>query len=118
MPAISTTRRSCISPQRPRTAGVRSARDSVFGRGPERGDLLGEPRVGGDALVLGFAQTGVHAFQRVCDGLLEAGERCLGQIEKRRAIVLERLGRQRLERVAQPQSAVSSSASVVAIACF
>ena len=29
MPAISTTRRSCISPQRPRTAGVRSARDSV-----------------------------------------------------------------------------------------
>ena len=44
---------------------------------------------------------GVHRLQRVGDGLLKAGERRLGEIEKRRAIVLERFGGQRLERVAQ-----------------
>jgi hypothetical protein len=34
MPAISTTRRSCISPHRPRTAGVRNARDNLSALDP------------------------------------------------------------------------------------
>ena len=101
MPAISTTRRSCISPQRPRTAGVRSARDNAFVVDPSAATCSVSRAYAGHAVVFGLGQTCVHSFERVGDGLLEARERRLGKIEKRRAIVLERFGRQRLEGVAQ-----------------
>ena len=73
------------------------------GGGAERDDLLGQPRIGGDAVALRLAQPRVNLLQRVGDRLVVALERGLGEIEEGRAIVLERLGGERLEGVAQPR---------------
>ena len=70
-------------------------------RGAESGDLFRQAGIGRDAIALGFRQTLVHLLQRLGDRLLKTGERRLREIEKRGSIVLERVGGQRLERVAQ-----------------
>ena len=82
--------------------GWRSQRPGQGVRGGiERRHLLGEPCVGRHAVAFGLGQPRIHPLQCVRDRLLKSGERCLGQIEEGRSIVLERLGRERLERVAQ-----------------
>ena len=74
MPAISTTRRSCISPQRPRTVGVRKRAHQVGGLGPQLGlaaaDRLEQRRdlgAGFDAVLLHLAQLLVDLLQHVTD---------------------------------------------------
>ena len=75
----------------------------MLGRRAERRDLLAEHRVGGHPLALGLAEPVVDLLQRLGDRLVIALERGLGEVEERRAIVLERLGGERLKRLAQPR---------------
>ena len=72
-------------------------------RRAEGGDLFRQARVRRHTIALGFRQTLVHLLQRLGDRLLKTGERRLREIEKRGSIVLERVGGERLERVAQRQ---------------
>ena len=119
-PAIWTTRRSCSSPQRPRTAGVRShwrvswptsrARRSV----PTSGHMI-PIRSRSTSLSRWSTRFSVSAI-----GLTIGLERSLGEIEKRRTVVVESLSGERLKRVAQslispfrgaPAGAATSSAA-------
>ena len=70
-------------------------------RRAERDDLLGQPGIRLDAFALDIAQPLVHALQRVGNRLSIGLERCLGEIEERRTVVVERLGRQGLKGIAQ-----------------
>ena len=84
---------------------------AAHGRRPQRAGqrVVVEPRAATcsvrrrsvDPIALGFAEPLVDPFQRVGDRLVKGRERRLGQIEERRAVVLERLRGQRLKRVAQ-----------------
>ena len=72
IPAISTTRRSCISPQRPADRRrAQRARQRVGGRA-ERADLLGQPRIRLEPLALGLAELDVDLLQRVGNRLRRA----------------------------------------------
>ncbi len=119
IPAISTTRRSCISPQRPRVAGRAQRRHQVARLGlqlvlglGERPDLLAEPGVGLLALeleepqpLLVAAELLAQRGEQLLDGLgalVEIAARRLlgvahagvGQLQELGVVLLERLARQ------------------------
>ena len=126
MPASSTTRFSCSSPQRPRTPGRLSAstRRARFGaqvlaRRVERRDPLHQLRAGLDAPALGVLDLAIdlierlrHRREQILDRLLarvDVGGRFgarfaqprFGEIEKCPVVGLERLGAESLEGVAE-----------------
>ena len=126
MPAISTTRRSCISPQRPRTVGVRKRPHQVGGLGAQLGlaaaDRLEQRRdlgAGLDAVLLDLAQLLIDLLQHVADrrdqlverlvlaGDLEGGvllqprQPLVGQLEELLVARLQRRAGHRLEALAQ-----------------
>ena len=122
MPASSTTRRSCISPQRPRTEGVRSARDKRVGGAAEGGNLLGRA-ARSDAVrsfstapsrsctcfivsVSGCTSASIACLRAsICavDCLVRPSKAVRARSRKAPRLLFERFGGQRLERVAQVQ---------------
>ena len=126
MPAISTTRRSCISPQRPRTVGVRSARTRlvVSARSwvwlrPIASSSDDDLGAGLDAVLLDLAQLLIDLLQHVADRrdqlverlvlagdlgggvLLQPRQPLVRQLEELLVARLQRRAGQRLEAVAQ-----------------
>ena len=97
MPASSTTRLSCISPQRPRTAGARSARTrlpvsdrKLAVRLGQAAHQLGQASVGLAALALELLDLGVHAIERFLDRLEQSVH---GGLPRRQRVVALLAGR-------------------------
>ena len=130
MPAISTTRRSCSSPQRPRTCGARSARTRLPASvrsspcASAMPELLASAGVRALARLLQLPQLPVelpqavaHRREQLGDALLaplQVAARALlvllqagpGQRQERRARFAQRLRRERLEGVGEPRPRV------------
>ena len=143
MPAISTTRFSWISPQRPRTCGPAQGLDQIGRLGlklllgfHQRLDLLGQAAVGPGPGLFHLVDLRVHLLQRFFDRLdefldrllaffqvalgrfLELLQRGLRQFEERLVVALQGLGGQGLEGVGQLSCWASLSTANFSSACF